>query len=119
MFVASTSCRSGCAVQPDIRGISSWRQVQQKNLTYAGGVVVVGQVAHFNLTSEESVRDVRFNRRTRPTATPKEGAGSDAHEDGGGGEGEAHEGAPTPDQKDPAFFKQAAQVEVAAKKGVE
>ena len=85
--LSSCRCRSGCAVQPDIRGISSWRQVQQKNLTYA----------------------CRNN----------EGAGSDAHEDGGGGEGEAHEGAPTPDQKDPAFFKQAAQVEVAAKKGVE
>ena len=83
----SCCCRSGCAFQPDNGDISSWRQVQQKNLTYV----------------------CRNN----------EGAGSDAHEDGGGGEGEAHEGAPTPDQKDPAFFKQAAQVEVAAKKGVE
>ena len=55
MFMASASCRSGCAVQPDIGGISSWRQVQQKNLTYAGGVVVVGQVAHFNLTPEASL----------------------------------------------------------------
>ena len=54
MFVASASCRSGCAVHPDIGDISSRRQVQQKNLTDAGGVVVVGQVAQFNLTSEIS-----------------------------------------------------------------
>ena len=44
---------------------------------------------------------------------------AEAHEDSGGGEGEAHQDAPTPDQEDPAFLQQAAQVEVSAQKGVQ